>query len=157
MSGTPSAAALAALRPLHPPAPVGWWPPAPGWWLLLAIAVLLLLSFWWYRRRSLLRRAALGELRNLERNVTDNAQLAGAVNQLLRRFALTRFPQRQVASLSGEAWLAFLDAHSSAGGFVTGPGRVLVSAPYATHCTLDRAALLALARRWICRQRGGRA
>ena len=71
------------------------------------------------------------------------------VNQLLRRVALARFPRAEVAGLSGEDWLHFLDTHAKVSGFVTGPGRVLGTAPFAPKCTLDRAALLALVRQWI--------
>ncbi len=138
---------LASLRPLHTPAPVGWWPPAPGWWLL---AVVLLASAglaWWYRRKTALRRVALAELRDLERGEPDNARLTAGVNRLLRRVALARFPRTQVAALSGEAWLGFLDRQVA--GFRSGPGRVLVTAPFAPACRLDRAALLGLVRQWI--------
>ncbi|MGD2138441.1 MAG: DUF4381 family protein, partial [Gammaproteobacteria bacterium] len=50
---------LAALRPLHPPAPVEWWPPAPGWWVLGVLLLALLGLAWWYHRTSAVRRAAL--------------------------------------------------------------------------------------------------
>jgi hypothetical protein len=147
---------LAALRPLHPPAPIDWWPPAPGWW---ALGALLLVSMgWaiWYRKRSALRRAALTELRRLAQDEPDDTRLSAGVNQLLRRVALAYFPHKQVAGLSGKAWLEFLEAQAKCTGFVGGPGRVLATAPYAVAVQLDRAALLELARRWIyanCRGR----
>jgi hypothetical protein len=128
---------------------VSWWPPAPGWWLLGGILLALLGVVWWLRRRSSLRRAALAELRVLERTEPDDVRLAAGVNRLLRRVALARFPRTQVAALSGRDWLQFLDARAALTGFCSGPGRVLATAPYAPRCTLDRAALLALVRRWI--------
>lgn len=141
--------ALAALRPLHPPAPVPWWPPAPGWWLLAGIGLALLGTGWWLHRRRSLQRAALAELRSLERTASDDIGIAAGVNNLLRRVALARFPRRQVAALSGEAWLQFLEARAQLGGFRDGPGRVLASAPYGARCRVEREALLVLARRWI--------
>lgn len=153
MKGSPDP--LAALRPLHTPAPVDWWPPAPGWWLLMLLGVSLLALFWWLRRRRALRRAALLELRRLQNNARDDSEFAAGVNQLLRRFALACYPRRQVAALSGEAWLAFLESHSSGGGFAAGPGRALLRAPYAPRSELDRDALAVLARGWIRRQRVG--
>jgi len=140
---------LAALRPLHPPMPVDWWPPAPGWWVL---GVLLLVSLgWaiWRYQRSALRRAALTELRRLEQDEPDDKRLSAGVNQLLRRVALACFPRKQVAGLSGEAWLRFLEAQARVKGFIGGPGRVLATAPYAAAATLDRGALIDLTRRWI--------
>lgn len=148
---------LAALRPLHVPAPVDWWPPAPGWWLLAAVILMLVPGLvWWYRRRWWLRRAAVAELRQLARTANDDRRLAAGVNQLLRRVALACFPRRQVAALSGEAWLGFLDAHADTAEFTTGPGRVLLTAPYQPDAQVDRDALLALTQRWIQRQRGSR-
>lgn len=149
MNTVPGNDPLAALRPLHPPAPIDWWPPAPGWWLLAAVLLLLSALAWWYQRRTALRRAALGELRRLERNEPDATRLATGVNQLLRRVALARFPRRQVAALSGDAWLRFLDAHAGGTEFSSGPGKVLATAPFAPVCQLERTALLALARQWI--------
>ncbi len=145
---------LANMRPLHLPAPVGWWPPAPGWWLLLALLLLIAGLAWWYYRRTALRRAALAELRRLQQGAPDDTRLTVDLNQLLRRVALARFPRAQVAALSGTDWLQFLDTQVS--GFVDGPGRVLATAPYRADCRLDRAALLGLAAQWIRRACRGR-
>ena len=132
---------LAELRGYHPPDPVSWWPPAPGWWLL-ALLILGLLT--WvtvcavgaWRRRRLARaapRAALDELAALRAALARNgdaAAFARGLSRLLRRFALARYPRRAVAGLSGEDWLAFLDAHGGGGRFQAGPGRVLLTMPY---------------------------
>lgn len=147
---------LAALRPLHPPAAIDWWPPAPGWWALAAVLLVLLGLAWWRYRRQALRRAALTELRRLERSGLDDRGLSAGVNLLLRRVALARYPREQVAALSGEAWLRFLDARTRVGGFCQGPGRVLASGPYAPACTLDRGALIGLARQWVQANAGRR-
>jgi len=140
---------LAALRPLHLPAPVDWWPPAPGWWALAAVVLTVPVVIWWYRRHTALRRAALAELRRLERSAADDGRLSASVNRLLRRVALARYPRAQVAGLSGEDWLQFLDAQARVKGFCRGPGRVLVTAPFAPACALERGALLELVRQWI--------
>ena len=132
---------LAGLRGYHPPEPVSWWPPAPGWWLLtlLMAGLLALLLVWalraWRRRRRLRAapRAALDELaalRAAHARDADTAAYARGLSRLLRRFALARYPRRAVAGLSGEDWLAFLDAHGGAGRFQAGPGRELLVAPY---------------------------
>ncbi len=138
---------LADLRPLHPPPPVDGWPPAPGWWLLAALLLVAAGLLWWLHRRSALRRAALAELRQLQRLEDDDTRFSAGVNQLLRRVALARFPREQVAGLSGEEWLRFLDTRVK--GFHSGPGRALATAPFAPTCSLDRAALTDLARQWI--------
>lgn len=149
---------LAALRPWHLPDPVSWWPPAPGWWLLaaLALAALFALAGWlrrrWYRQAPV--RRALRELGALDALAARDPALAcRQLSQLLRRVALARFPRGEVAGLTGEAWLAFLDRHGGDGQFDRGPGRVLIQAPYRAAAPDDLVPLIALARRWIERQR----
>jgi hypothetical protein len=105
--------ALAALRDIHLPEAVSYWPPAPGWWAVLAatavasaVACLLVRQ----RRRSA-HRAALVRLAEVKRCFQDDGdtrRLAAALSNLLRRVALLRFPRRDVASLYGEQWLGFL-------------------------------------------------
>lgn len=132
---------LAELRGYHPPDPVSWWPPAPGWWLLalLILGLLTWVTVWAvgaWRRRRLARaapRAALDELAALRAALARNgdaAAFARGLSRLLRRFALARYPRRAVAGLSGEEWLAFLDAHGGGGRFQAGPGRELLTMPY---------------------------
>jgi hypothetical protein len=154
---------LAGLRGYHLPEAVSWWPPAPGWWLLALLAlVLAALSARWLTRRyrsGAPARAAMRELAELRAGYArhgDAAAYAGGMSRLLRRYALTRFPRGEVAGLSGEDWLAFLDAHGGGGRFRRGPGRPLVDAPYRPDAELQAEALAQLVAEWIGRNRGRR-
>ncbi len=155
--------ALADLRGYHLPDPVSWWPPAPGWWLLaalvLATLVVVSLLLWRrYRNRAALR-AALSELERLDQQqaVTDPAGFARSLSRLLRRYALTRFPHDQVAGLTGNDWLRFLDIHGGGTTFSEGAGRLLTEAPYQASCNTPALLELAqLTRHWLLQNRGTR-
>ena len=120
------------LRDIHLPPEPSWWPPAPGWWLL-ALLVLLAIVFaarWALRRwRARRRRQALqAEFEQVLRQIDPHARLA-ALSALLRRAARTRDPA--AASLTGEAWLAFLDQSAPGDApFTRGPGHLLVDGLY---------------------------
>jgi hypothetical protein len=96
----------------------GWWPLAPGW--LVVGGVLFALALWlavrafvrW--RADAYRRAALAEL--------ASASTVVEIATLLKRTALSVFERREVAGLSGAAWLAFLDRSGGTTAFTRGPG-----------------------------------
>lgn len=125
---------LASLRDYHLPEAVSWWPPAPGWWLLAFVILLLIVAMigWLMRRRRrrAAARAAERELARLRGQASDAGNYVRGLSMLLRRFALAAFPHRDVASLTGDAWLTFLDQHGGDGRFADGVGRQLVEAPY---------------------------
>jgi hypothetical protein len=152
---------LANLRDIALPPPVPWWPPAPGWWILaaalLAAAAVLALRRLRRWRADAYRRAALRELAALEAAVgsTPPRELAAAVSALLKRTALAAFPRADCASLSGTAWIDFLDR--TGGGFGAGPVQLLPQLAYGAPA--DAAALPAImvaARRWIVAHRARR-
>lgn len=125
------------LRDLHLPDAVGWWPLAPGWWLLAALALvglgLLVRRYLEGRRRSAARRYALKQLESITAAYTrdgDAVALGAEVSELLRRTMLAYAPRSDVAGLTGEAWLAWLDRDLDRPHFVSGDGRPVIEWPY---------------------------
>lgn len=157
MNETSPGADVASLSRLHDivaPPPVSWWPPAPGWDIVgAAILILLIWSAWhlivWWRKNAY-RREALTLLRVLP---VDSSGLL-QVDEILKRVALSAFPREQVASLSGVAWLEFLDQTESSKEFVEGTGRVLGEAPYVSNVPQgDVGEVIAAAEHWVRRHK----
>lgn len=146
--------ALAQLRDIHLPAPVSLWPPAPGWWLvgLTTLAVLSWLGFkiikHWHHNAY--RRLALKELQQLQQDYAHNLPvLVEQLSLLLKRVALVAYPRAKVAGLTGQGWLQFLDQTNKTRHFSTGPGQVLVTAPYDAGVAINLELLTALIKNWI--------
>lgn len=151
---------LDRLHDIVTPPPTPLWPLAPGWYVVFGVGALLLL--WAGTRiviawqRNLYRRAALAELAIIYtgHGPDDPARLS----ELLKRAALATYPREEVAELSGEAWLEFLDRTGGMSAFVSGPGRPLADGPYARPTPLDdssRNALFAVCRAWLLHHRRG--
>ena len=151
------------LRDIHLPDPVSAWPPAPGWWATAALVLAALAAVLLWRRgrgQRRLRRAALQELESLHARFTrdgDASRLCADLSALLRRSALLAVPRREVAGLTGERWLAWLDQGRPERPFQDGPGRALAEAPYRPDTGVDALALLALCRHWLQNMPGGEA
>ncbi len=147
---------LARLRDIHQPGMIETWPPAPGWWILagLALVALIALVTWLFLhwRRNRYRREALKELAALEGHWQangDDAAYLQALQKLLKRVALTAFPREQVASLTGEAWLQFLDNSTNSHDFSIGEAEALIDGNYRPDISIDVPALQIIAARWI--------
>ena len=95
---------LDKLHDFYQPPPPAWTPQTIGWYVVFAVAGLLIV--WmavrsirrWLRNRY--RREALRELGSAQPE---------HFSALLKRTALWVWPREKVASLSGEAWLTFLN------------------------------------------------
>ena len=147
---------LSQLKDIHLPDPVSWWPPAPGWWgLLILVIILTVISLWLYRRYQVnrWRKYALAECSQIKKSLTNESnqvQLAQHISTLLRRVAITRFPRNEVASLSGQNWIDFLnqsvdhkiklDAETA---------HALLHAPYSQHSRDNILPLLNFVEHWI--------
>lgn len=125
------------LRDLHLPEAVGWWPLAPGWWVLIALLVVglgFLLRAWLRTRaRGAARRYALKELHAIERQYEERrnpVEFGANLSELLRRTMLAYAPRHDVAGLTGDAWLQWLDQGLAQPVFSNGPGRQIVELPY---------------------------
>lgn len=147
---------LAALRDIHgPPAPE-FWPPAPGWFALAGLAIVLGLAAaavaarWW--RAGRFRREALASLRSLRARHaagTPDTEIAMELSALIRRVALARRPREEVAGLTGDRWLAWLESTLPELG--VSAGTALLHAPYARRCRFDVARAIAASEHWIRR------
>lgn len=148
---------LDQLQPLIAPPAVPFWPPAPGWWLLPLVLGLLTWALWrlWQRRPRKanpreqqlidpLRLAALLELERLPRPGPDEP--AGPwlqqLNRLLKRLCQSRQAHDPSLTLSGRAWLAYLDSRCPAAGLTR--WMVLVEGAYRPTTKLDDKASLGL-------------
>ncbi len=150
------------LKDIHLPDPVNWWPPAIGWWLLAVIVPLLIVAgiFLYKRlRRQTALKTAGKMLAALRRDKSrDGLQTLVELSALLRRVAISVAPRTDVAALSGEAWLAYLDASFQDAPFSRGVGRCLAEAPYrqAAPADADFDALFELCEQWLKRQKAAK-
>ncbi|CAH1668846.1 MULTISPECIES: DUF4381 domain-containing protein [unclassified Chelatococcus] len=156
MNPTTDPADLANLRDIVLPPAIPYWPPASGWWilglvLLACLAILIARMIARYRHNGY-RRAALRELRAIG-PATDTGR-AQATSAVLKRAALVAFPRENVAALTGEPWLSFLDRSGRMEAFSTDAGRDLVALSCGAPVRSDGVAIAAAAERWISRHHG---
>jgi hypothetical protein len=140
------------LREMQMPDAIGWWPLAPGWWLLLLFVVCGIAALFFYIRKKLKdpKRFALREFKIIvERyhSSQDKAALLMECNSLLKRLAITLYPRKKVAHLSGHEWLAFL-AGSSAVSMAELP-EIIQAGPYQQNVDFDANELMLFCKRWL--------
>lgn len=152
------------LRDIHLPMDISWWPLAIGWWLLLLIALSAVLFLILRRKKKshqLSKVAAMREYNQVVSNFRNSANKVYLLRELsvvLRRISISFYPQHNVASLTGTAWLAFLDSvlppsdTDKTGRFQSDTGRLLITAPYikkSRQQEIDTEQLLNLCHHWI--------
>ncbi len=146
-----------ALRDIHMPDSVLWWPLAPGWWaLLLLIIISIVFIIIFVRRRQIHRTSAVvlakQELERIENKFNSNQDksiLVKEISELIRRVSISLFKRDDSASLIGQDWLLFLDKLNDDKSFSNGIGRILIEAPYQAKVDYDVAELLKLTSSWI--------
>lgn len=137
------------------------WPLATGWWVVIVL-LLTALGFatykgYRYRQMKQQQTAMFKALTRLDKDLqhhqtsTEKSAAITQMNQLLRRLALMHFPRQQVASLTGQQWLAFLDKTGNTTAFSQGAGRILADAPYAAQLpdTFDQQGLVTAIKQWL--------
>lgn len=137
------------------PEAISWWPQTVGWtWVAAGLLILAGYHGWkrlvhWYRNRY------RGEAINKLRQLPDSGNTVVEVNRLLKLTALAAFSREQVASLSGEQWVGFLNAQCSEPVFDQAQGELLALAAYSgktVEATAGRA-LLNASQAWIERHK----
>jgi hypothetical protein len=157
-----STSGLEKLHEIFLPDPVSWMPQTIGWYTIFGF--LLLVTGWWVYgrlrrfRTNRYRRLALAELTIIERELQQPEKRAKALAEipvLLKRTALSAYPRTDVADLSGEKWLAFLDKTMGGREFREGEGRLLPELAYAPRAKISKlpdetiGKILQLVRLWI--------
>jgi len=151
---------LESLRGLHAPANISWWPLAPGWWFLIILFVVLF-AIVIYRLKSKpkpyqitdYKASAIDELNIIEQTLVDtnnDQQFITTLSLLMKRYTHIYYPE--AASLTGLAWLKFLDE-----GLGEGFGKrqfqnyheQLCVAPYAATPVQHKDELIALVKTWL--------
>jgi hypothetical protein len=158
---------LSQLADIQLPEPVSFWPLAPGWWVLIALFVLfvgwmVVLAFrkliWKKRLEAAQKELDKAILAYRKKNTQENADENQAgldylydVNKVLNRVALDTDPsqKRHIASLSGPAWLSYLDQSYGGKDFSEGSGKVLAEGQYRPVFAGEIEALYNLSKQWI--------
>jgi hypothetical protein len=151
---TPNATEL-ALRDIHLPESIDWWPPAIGWWMLLIVLPPLFFFIYWLLKR-LTRQTALKSgkkhLLALKQNQDlNNFEKLKEISVLLRRISISHFSRTRAARLTGQPWLKFLDQTMPDKPFSEGIGQLLLTGPYQINPAnnLDIEALISLCETWL--------
>ena len=158
---------LSQLADIHLPDPLSIWPLAPGWWLVITF---ILVGLCWLGVLSLRKVIMTRRLRTAQRELEKSIQAyhetinneggdqnkAGldylyAVNTVLNRVALYTSPKksREIAKLTGNCWLEYLDQSYGGANFKDGPGKVLAEGQYRPLFIGEVEALYILAQNWI--------
>ncbi len=145
------------------PEPVAWLPQTLGWKFLALLTLLIAICQgyrvcrqWW---RNRYRRRALQRLKDIEIAAEgDDLRIVAELPWLLKATALHAYPRADVAALSGDDWLAFLDAHYCGPSFRAAPGQQLLAAAYQppAHWQLqpgEARTLISMCRRWLRQHR----
>ncbi len=145
---------LSDLRDIHLPEPGGFWPPAPGWWLLAALVLALAIGLTvWARRRYRANRwlkQARNELDRLARSQRPEGERLAELNRLLKRAARERYPERRPESLSGEAWVRFLqDTMPARADISEATLKALVESSWRPHPAVSFQDAEAASRQWL--------
>lgn len=151
-----AAAILAQLRDVHIPEAPGWWPPAVGWWLIFFAVVIPASIFahrWLKHRRQNQCPAwhalnALDDLWDEYESERDASRTVQQISALMRRTAMSLDKRAEVAALTGDAWLEWLDRHAP-GKLFTDSGRPLAEAPYRRASPAEVESLFEACETWL--------
>ena len=153
---------LAQLADIHLPEAVSFWPPAPGWWILAALLLALLIflgrKYAYYLKQQKISKYALAELERCYADYSSGAsqdvdqtklRYVNAFNAVIRRVALVHYPQANVASLAGAAWVDFIREKGDSSLMTGEIAEALKHGRFQTKCDVDVDSLQQLGEHWI--------
>ena len=145
----------AALRDIHLPDAISWWPPAIGWWLLLVLIILFLYfapKIYRYFTFIPFNKVAEENFQDIITNYNqsrDVLELVSKLSILLRQISMTHSGRESVAQLTGEEWLNHLNSMTSKHYFDKEVKELLINAPYQQSHKLDPQPLIVAVQNWI--------
>ncbi len=126
------------IKEIHGLDPIGWFPLAIGWYLAFLVGLLCLLFL--FRLTTFRREYPTGtwhkeaylQLKALKREAKAIGGIAtvNRLSELLRRVAMARCGRQNCASLSGQAWLQWLEENDPKGFLWSEKGVILLTLPY---------------------------
>ncbi|GJL73098.1 MAG: hypothetical protein NMNS01_22970 [Nitrosomonas sp.] len=131
--------------------PVSEWPPDIAWFVVTGSVLMWLSAIayaaWLRRRNNAYREAALAELDRIELNPAASMRIA----EILKRTALSTAPRRNVAALTGEDWMQWLNQTGNGVMFSERSRQILSECIYGAGQTGDEEikVLASTARRWV--------
>lgn len=144
------------LKDIHLPHAISMWPTAPGWIILFATVLGLIIYLIYFlikrnQRKSTVKFALtkLKKLKELSAENPDNINIAAEISTLIRRTTLYYYRREEIAGLSGQDWLNFLNRSGGTNQFTESTGLLLIDAPYRKTNTADLTALFALTQDWL--------
>ena len=146
------------LKDIHIPEPIGIWPLAWGWYGLIGLLIVIIIALI-YGIKRIKQRAAIKSaaklLAAIKQQKQDNLQSLADLSIWLRRVVITVAPRSDVASLTGTAWLNYLDSVFTDAPFSQGVGRCLADSPYRKNLPedIDIDQLFSLCERWLAKQK----
>lgn len=147
---------LEQLRDIHLPNAIPMWPIAPGWIMIFAI-LLGLISYLMYvayqrKQKKITVKYALSKLNMLKHLMIENPNninIAAEISTLIRRTALHYFHREEIAGLSGNDWLAFLNRSGNTTQFTGETGNLLIDGPYRQNNAADLTSLFVVTKAWL--------
>jgi len=143
------------LRDIHLPDAVSWWPPAIGWWILVAL-ILLALYFIpkLYRRFTFkplnkVANLAFQQIINDFQKHNNATKLIQETSKLLRQICMSYMGRESSAQLTGDNWIASLNALTSEDYFSSDVSQLIISAPYQKNIDIDPQILITATQCWI--------
>ncbi len=143
------------------PEDVAFWPPQPGWYIILLVLLIIVGIFIAVRMRHKKRNAYRGQgILALEalKNKGVSASNILEVNSILKACALQAYNREDIAILSGEKWVVFLNKKAKSVNFNGAFKTILSSGPYEkfnseAFSQNEFDDLIALSVKWIKRHR----
>lgn len=146
------------LRDIHLPDPISWWPLAIGWWIVLALVIILgLITFFVVKRKlqPTLKKEAVAKLASIEEAFIQHKNPSICLTELsalMRSVIISQDHSKNVAGLTGKAWLEFLDKSLEQPEFSQGVGKLLLDGPYRpVNDSNEVSQLIQLCHKWVQR------